>query len=455
MFVMTQRENDPAEHRKLLFAGIAYLTATALLIGLSIAIYTKAFADVTMITLKADAAGLQLAKYGDVRYNGVLVGQIREIRQSGESAVIKVALEPESADEIPRQVDASILPTTLFGRKYVSLDAPAGEGPIGIPEGMVIPEERVTTSVELGRVLNRLFPLLRTVRPVDLSATLSALATALNGRGEQIGDSLVTLDDYLTDFNVHLPTLQEDLSLLASVARTYNMAAPDLLTVLANLTVTSRTIVDQKGELATLFREITDVSNVSARVLEDNEIDAVRAARLSEPILALLDKYSPEYECLLRGIAAYKPILQKTFEGGLVKQYVEFPNPQHRAYDRRDLPAYEDTRGPRCYGLPNNPPIPWPGIDLRNGTNMDTEQGAGNSYSPPGSGPPAPSGPLGNLFGSLAGNAGAPLSGDRGWDAVNAMLSARTGQSGETIPTLSTLLYAPMVADRGPRGGTA
>ena len=96
---------------------------------------------------------------------------------------------------------------------------------------------------------------------------------------------------------------------------------------------------------------------------------------MSRPMLALLDKYSPEYNCLLRGIAAYKPILIKTFEGGRVKQYIEFPTTQRRGYDQRDFPEYEDTRGPTCYGLPDNPPVPWPGIDLRNGTDLDSGAG--------------------------------------------------------------------------------
>jgi phospholipid/cholesterol/gamma-HCH transport system substrate-binding protein len=452
VLVMVRRENHPPEHRKLLVAGIAYLMITALLVALSTAIYTKVFEDVVKVTLQADKAGLQLAKYGDVRYNGVLVGQIRDIRQSGDSAEITLGLRPDAARSLPRDVDASIMPTTLFGRKFVSLDAPAGRGPTGIPDGMVIPADRVTTTVELGRVLSRLYPLLRTVKPVDLSKTLSALATALNGRGEQLGDTLEQLDDYLTDINVHLPTLQEDLQLLATVAQTYNASADDLLRILANLTVTSKTVVAEREQLPTFLKSVTDVGNLSAEILETNEVNAVRAVKLSEPVLRLLDKYSPQHECLLRGIAVYKPILEKTFEGGLVKQFVEFPHPQHRGYDRRDLPAYKDKRGPRCYGLPNNAPDDWPGVDLRNGTDMDSDHGRGNSYVPPGGGPPSGGGAsLGELFDSI----NSRWSGD---DAARSrarqrtahtLLSMRAGRPGTQVPALSTLMYQPLVTRRG------
>ena len=82
----------------------------------------------------------------------------------------------------------------------------------------MIPPSRVHTNVELQKILADLFPLLRSIRPADLSSTLYALANALRGRGDQIGQTIVKLDNYLTRINVHLPTLQQDLVLLAKVS---------------------------------------------------------------------------------------------------------------------------------------------------------------------------------------------------------------------------------------------
>lgn len=452
MYVMTTKDNDAGQLRKLFVAGVVLIAGAALLIGLSIAIYAKAFTTFTTVTLEADRAGLQLPKNGDVRYNGVLVGQIRDIGQKGDHAVIKLGLQPESARQIPADVEASIMPTTLFGQKYVALVAAgtAADDTEGLKDGTVIPPDRVHTTVELGRVLSRLFPLLEAVRPADLSATLNALASALNGRGEALGKSMETLDSYLTDMNVHLPTLQEDLRLLASVADTYDSAAPDLIQTLGNLTVTSKTITAKKTQFTGLFGDVADLSDLGAKILRDNETDMVKATKLSVPTLALLDKYSPEYDCLLRGIARYKPILAKTFEGGEVKQYIEFPTTQHRAYDQRDLPEYRDTRGPRCYGMPNNPIMPWPGLDTENGTNVDSPEGSGDSYFPGGANP----GPtfLQDLIKELTGQQVAdtsPMTTPGGRQTTNALLSRRTGMPTDRIPGLSTLMYAPMVPGSG------
>ena len=59
--------DTPKEHLRLVVAGVAFLVTIALLISLSIAMYQKVFEPVTMVTIKADRAGLQLAKFGDAR----------------------------------------------------------------------------------------------------------------------------------------------------------------------------------------------------------------------------------------------------------------------------------------------------------------------------------------------------------------------------------------------------
>src|SRR6478752_802042 len=118
-----------AEHARLFAAGVAFMTAMALLVGLSIAIYDKAFSHPTMVTIKATNAGLQLARFGDVRRHGALVGHVREIGNDGKQAVIKVALVPAAAKDIPENVSVEILPTTLFGQKYIAIIDPKDPSP--------------------------------------------------------------------------------------------------------------------------------------------------------------------------------------------------------------------------------------------------------------------------------------------------------------------------------------
>nr|WP_221634127.1 MCE family protein [Nocardioides luti] len=426
----------------MLLAGIAFLTAIALLIGFSIAVYQKVFDSVTMVTIKADRAGLQLAKFGDVRINGVLVGQVREIAQDGKEASIKVALDPAAAKAIPENVDVQILPTTLFGQKYISFMKPDSPSKASLSDGDVIPSSRVETNVELSRILANLFPLLRSVQPADLNKTLNALATALGGRGEQIGQTLDDLDSYLGVIDDHLPTLRQDLVLLAQVADDYDIAAPDLIDVLRNVTVTGKTVIEKKDDLDVFFSDLTGLADTSTRILSDNETNIIRIGQVTEPLTRLLAVYSPEYPCLLKGLARYQPFLAKVFAGNIIRQYFQFNTPQYREYDQRDRPVYGEVgHGPWCLGLPN-PPVPIGPQPLDDGTDMDDNPPTSTT---PGTQPQrAPATTDANPTSGFAGTEGEKA-------IVNAMLAQSSGRPADSYGSLGALLYGPVVRGGGAR----
>ncbi|WP_304802513.1 MCE family protein [Nocardioides sp.] len=439
------------EHLRLLVAGVAFLTAMALLIALSIAIYDKKFADVTMITIKADRAGLQLAKFGDVRRNGVLIGQVREVAQDGKEAEITVALDPEAARELPDNVEVQILPTTLFGQKYISFVEPDAPSDTALAPDAVIPSSRVETNVELSRILADLFPLLRSVDPADLNMTLSALANALEGRGDQLGETLEDLNSYIGGIEDSLPTLKTDLGLIADVADTYDLAAPDLLRVLDNLTVTSRTILQKKQSLDVFFSDLTGLADTSRTILADNEANLIKVGQVGAPVLKLLATYSPELPCLLKGAARYAPILAKTFEGNQVKQYIELGTAQYGAYTKDDLPKYgEIGHGPWCSGLPF-PPVPIGPVQFDDGTDIDDNPPTSDVPVVPGL-PlprPAPRWARGAGYGVGMSSGYAGTTGEQ--QVINALLADHTGRAADSYGSLGSLLYGPVV--RGSAAG--
>ena len=438
--------DSPAEHRRLLLAGVVFLTSMAALVYLSVAIYQKKFDTVTMVTVKADRAGLQLAKFGDVRLNGALIGQVRSVEQDGETASIQVALEPEAAAEITEDVRVQILPTTLFGQKYLSFIPAEGQGGTPLSDESVIPTGQVETNVELSRILADLFPLLRAVRPADLSATLNALATALEGRGDQLGDTIEDLDSYLGAIDDSLPTLRQDLVELAEVADTYDLAAPDLIGVLRNLTVTSKTITAKRQELDVFFTDVAGLSDTTTRILVDNESDLIRIGEVTQPVLKLLEIYSPEFPCLIEGAARYKPVLAKTFEGNQVKQFIEFGTAQYEAYDESDLPEYGEVgHGPWCAGLPF-PPVPIGPNSFADGSDIDEVPPTSDFPVLPVRGMSKAAAAAGFGSGMSSGYAGSRAE----KLVVNALLAGRSGRKADSYGSLGSLLYAPVV-----RGGEA
>ena len=369
--------DSPGEHRRLQLAGVALIVSMALLVYLSIAIYNKKFTDSTDITVRADRAGLQLAKFGDVRLHGALVGRVARIDSDGRQALITVSLNPDAAQAIPADVGVRILPTTLFGQNFLQLVPPdpgTSAGPLR--DGAVIPASRVETNVDLQEILADLFPLLRSVNPPDLNATLYALAHALQGKGDQLGDTLVALEDYLATINVELPTLRKDLRLLSEVSKTYELAAPDLIKVLRNATVTARTVTQKKGDLARSLSSLTGLARISRVTLSENEKRLIAQTRSGRPLLALLDTYSPGVPCLLIGLDRQVPNSQAVFADDIIHQTLELGAPQRTAYTAADAPVLGEVgHGPWCLGLPDDYEKPAPFIPLDDGTNKDEPDG--------------------------------------------------------------------------------
>jgi phospholipid/cholesterol/gamma-HCH transport system substrate-binding protein len=370
-------DDSPREHRRLAVAGIAFIVSIALLIGLSIAVYNKAFTSKTTVTVMADRAGLQLAKFGDVRLHGALVGHVDKIGSNGQKAVITLSLRPDAAKVIPSDVSVQILPTTLFGQNYIEFVPPANETTSAtLRNGSVIPANRVTTNVELQSILANLFPLLRSINPADLNSTLYAISHALQGKGKELGDTFAGLDDYLHQINVELPTLKTDLKLLSQVSKTYQLAAPDLIRVLRNATVTARTVTQKQGDLDLALSSLTGLATVTRTTLSENEKQLIAQVRSGKPLLALLDTYSPELPCVLTGLDRQRPNAKNVFNGGVIHQTLELGAPQRTAYTAADAPEYGEVgHGPWCLGLPDNYQKPAPFQPLKDGSDKDEPDG--------------------------------------------------------------------------------
>ena len=364
MFVFVQR-GTAREHNRLAVAGVFYVALMLALMALCTAAYLKYFQTVTWVTVEADRAGLQLPKYGDVRMHGVLIGQVRDISQRDGKAVIKLGLEPAAARAIPTHADVAIKPTTLFGQKYVEfIDPPSSaSGPVGIEDGTVIASNRVRTTVELDRILARLSNILTTVRPQDLNATLNAVATALSGNGEDLGRSMDKLDNYLETMNPYLPTLRKDLEQLADVANTYAVAAPDLIETLENGTKSARTLKQKDDEFGDLLTGVAGLADNATVLLRENEKAIDVESQLAIPLLKMLEFYSPEFPCVLKGLDKTINGLDQIFRNSRVYQTMSFGGTQRPAYRKIDRPEWNwADHGPWCIGLPDTaiagrPPI--------------------------------------------------------------------------------------------------
>ncbi|MDO9456330.1 MCE family protein [Nocardioides sp.] len=343
--------------RALLNARLLGIVFLAMLVGgvyLTYAIFTKQFTDYEKITLETSSIGLQLPVRADIKMRGVQVGEVLDYEATVDGATVTLGIYPDQIDTIPADVTGSIVPKTLFGEKYVSLVIPDGEqDTTKLQAGATISKTQVSTEVE--KVLSDLYPLLEAVQPADINTTLTALASALEGRGDKLGDSLETLDAYLKRLNPRIPELVEDLRLTSDVSDIYNEILPEVGEVLENTVTTTGTLEDREAKLNALFRDVAGFSNTARTFLADNEDNIVRLGSLSTQTLRVLARYSPEFPCLAGGIVKAGKLQAEAFRNFQLHIVLETLPRQPRPYDVNDRPRIAENRGPTCLNLPTPP----------------------------------------------------------------------------------------------------
>jgi len=406
--------------------GVVFVVLLLVGVWLTYATFTKKFTDYDEVTLETSSIGLQLPNRADVKIRGVIVGEVLRAESGADGAQLTLGIYPDKIGVIPANVTGSIVPKTLFGEKYVSLVVPE-TGPSGsIRAGAVIDRTQVAT--ELEEVLADLYPLLRTVQPTELNATLTALATALQGRGELLGKNLETLDGYLKRINPQIPALLEDLRLTAQVSDTYADILPQVAQILDDTVKTTGTLEEREAALTATLRDIRSFSDTARSFLDANAERLRRAGELSTETLQAVARYAPTIPCMAAGIVKVQGRLAEAFRGFELHIVLETLKDQPRKYTPKDRPFFGEDRGPDCLGLPNLPwsqENPYPPLPrLNDGMNGDT--GKGNLR-------PAPGGP------GAAGYTGSP-------DDVTALRGALDQEYDGAGSDLNVLLAGPVLA---------
>jgi len=146
---------------RLRLSGVAFLVVLALLVGLTVALYQKAFTPVVNVTLQTDRIGNQLSPPADVKLRGLIVGEVRSVSSEGNGATVALALDPSKVGLIPKNIEARLVPKTLFGEKFVNLVMPEAPSGDHLRAGDIIPQDHSQAALETERVLDHMLPLLQ------------------------------------------------------------------------------------------------------------------------------------------------------------------------------------------------------------------------------------------------------------------------------------------------------
>ncbi|MDY6995289.1 MAG: MCE family protein [Actinomycetota bacterium] len=299
---------------------IAGLVLALLTVAVLVAVYLQFRGDFlprTQLTMMSARAGLSMDPGAKVTYNGVQIGRVGEVEQVtvGDEPRAKIILEvdPKYLSLIPRNVNADISATTVFGNKYVSFSTPEDPSRERIEPSDVIDVTSVTT--EFNTLFETVVEVAEQVDPIKLNQTLTATAEALDGLGERFGQSIEDGNEILADVNPQMPQIRRDTELLADLGEIYADAAPDLFDGLASAVTTARTFNEQRGDVDAALMAAVGFGNTGGDVFERGGPYLTRAAEDLVPTTALLDEYSPSFFCMFRNYHDVEPKISAALGG--------------------------------------------------------------------------------------------------------------------------------------------
>jgi virulence factor Mce-like protein len=282
-------------------AGLVTVVVIAGIVAVAAIQFRGGFTDTAPVTVISGRAGLMMNPGAKVKLHGAQVGTVASIDDLPDGqAAVHLAIEPSRLRLIPANVLVDIVATTAFGAKFVQLIPPEHPSPQNMRAGQVLDAGHVT--VEINTVFQQLVSVLTKIDPAKLNETLGALATALNGRGGQLGQAFSDLNAFLAKIEPSLPNLSHDIEATADVSSAYADVAPDLISIADHATRISQTFVDEQQSLDSLLVSVIGLADIGNDVVGSNRQALTDVMHLLVPTTDLTNQYHEALTCGLRGM---------------------------------------------------------------------------------------------------------------------------------------------------------
>ncbi|MDT9592482.1 MCE family protein [Nocardioides zeae] len=336
--------------------GVVGLVLIGLLVTVLALVGRGAFSEKFDATVQLDNAGGALASGSDVRYQGVVVGSVQSVARSEETdeesgrrlVDVAVALDPEISADLPDNVQARVLPATVFGTSFVELTSPGATGEF-LRAGAVIEQDRSEETLELQEVLDSIDEIVTALGPAELATTLRNLSQALDGNGEQLGETIVRLDQYLTRLNPEMPAVRENLELLSVNLEAFERYAPELFEATDDVLVAARTLIAQERNFVALVTNGSSFLDETDLLLTENEEALVDVLlRTAVTVDVLYDERDQVVAGVLAAADFGRGFTEAMSYGRYLRIDANLVLTGPRAYGAADCPSYGDLRGRGC-----------------------------------------------------------------------------------------------------------
>lgn len=266
-------------------ALVRRLVVSVLLVGFLAAWLGRPGPERKEITVEFARAGLNVRPGDEVRVRGVPVGRIAAIEIDDEAFIARYRLSVDPDAPIAADTTASLVPKTLFGDKYVELQATPSTGE-RIEDGALVPLARTSVPSEVQEVLDRLQPVLDEVDPVAFANIIASTAEGLDGAGGDIAALVDAVPAALETIIANQADLGRIFRAIPGVAGTLEARAEQLVQVAEAFGTLAQTVDDNEDELLAF---VTDTAELSARAAELLTTEEARLDRITDDGFSVVD----------------------------------------------------------------------------------------------------------------------------------------------------------------------
>ncbi|HEX7826643.1 MAG TPA: MlaD family protein, partial [Mycobacterium sp.] len=188
--------------RKLFVLGIGFIVIAALIAVACIAKSKGEFDRIVRVSADLVNVGDGLPEKSDVKFRGVLVGQVSDVELTGNNRpnVVHIDLKPDYAKGIPSTVTARVVPSNVFAVSSVQL-IDNGNASSPLREGAVIAEDTSNATVLFQTLLSKVRRLLTSAARDPNDRTIGVIAAVTEGtlgRGDEIETAGRDLNEIVT-----------------------------------------------------------------------------------------------------------------------------------------------------------------------------------------------------------------------------------------------------------------
>jgi phospholipid/cholesterol/gamma-HCH transport system substrate-binding protein len=335
--------------RDLALQGIVFVIVVVLACGFLALKLQGSFGDTVPVTADLQTAGGSLRTGVDVKMRGMVVGKVAAVEGGANQVRLSLRIDEDEVGQIPANVQARVLPASVFGTSYVDLVAPERKG-VGasLRAGDVVKQDLSQKTVELQTALDSIDTLVDALGPSELATALHTVASALDGRGEDLGNAIETFNTYLNRVMPMVPEVRRDLRLLAVNLNSLDRNAPDLLEAADDTRVTLNNLVDRRDQIGKMLGGASELLGDTDAFLRDHEATYLRALGLSQTLVdALYDERVNFRDGLVSTGQLAMKLLTVLEDGyGRVEGIIYASGPDD--YTSADCPRYGSLKGGNC-----------------------------------------------------------------------------------------------------------